>query len=255
MRTWERGCQAEIKQTANKIKKSEKDKVIVWRISHHIQDDNISTLVCLMRSVPPQCCSVRLNLAVLMFFGFSVVYALRVNFSVAMVAMVNTTGSKPAPNSSVVHTCPPLPDEDNTTFQQLDGVRESLWNFSEQAYLLLQAVSCCLYLLLSLCEPPPHPHPHPPSCLRSLSIRGIWKPKAGCWALSSLATYAHRFRGATSRVTTAGASFWAWACSAQLSSPCSPLQPLNWAHTGSLLCGCWRALERWASECVYRCRH
>lgn len=157
MRTWERGCQAEIKQTANKIKKSEKDKVIVWCISHHIQDDYISTLVCLMRSVPPQCCSVRLSLAVLMFFGFSVVYALRVNFSVAMVAMVNTTASKPAPNSSVVHTCPPLPDEVNTTFQQLDGVRKSLWNFSEQAYLLLQAVSRCLYLFLSLREPPPCP--------------------------------------------------------------------------------------------------
>lgn len=252
MRSWERGCQAEIKQTANKIKKSEKDKVIVWRISHHIQDDNISTLVCLMRSAPPQCCSVRLSLAVLMFFGFSVVYALRVNFSVAMVAMVNTTASKPAPNSSVVHTCPPLPDEVNTTFQQLDGVRESLWNFSEQAHLLLQAVSRFLYLFLSLSVNPPL---HPPSCLRSLSIRGIWKPKAGCWALSSLATYAHRFRVATSRVTTAAASFWAWACSAQLSSRCSPLQPLNWAHTGSLLCGCWRALERWASECVNRCRH
>lgn len=193
-----------------------------------------------MRSVPPQCCSVRFSLAALMFFGFTVVYALRVNFSVAMVAMVNTTASKPAPNSSVAHTCPPLPNEDNTTFQQLDGVRKSLWNFSEQSNLL-QAVCRCFYLFLSFVVPP-----RPPFCLRSLSTRGIWKPKAGCSGLSSLATYAHRFRGATSQVTTAGASFWAWAFLAQLSSPCSPLQLLNWAHTGSLLCGCWRALERWA---------
>lgn len=79
-----------------------------------------------MLSVPPQCCSVRLGQAVLMFFGFAVVYALRVNFSVAMVAMVNTTAPKPAPNSTVVHTCPPLPNQGNTTFQPPDGVRPSL---------------------------------------------------------------------------------------------------------------------------------
>lgn len=186
MRTWERGCQAEIKQTANKIKKSEKDKVIVWRISHHIQDDNISTLVCLMRSVPPQCCSVRLSLAVLMFFGFSVVYALRVNFSVAMVAMVNTTASKPAPNSSVVHTCPPLPDEVNTTFQQLDGVRKSLWNFSEQAYLLLQAVSRFLYLFLSLREPPPPSTVHrPPSTVLPQVPQYPWDLETQGWLLGA----------------------------------------------------------------------
>uniref|UniRef100_A0A3Q3WIJ7 Sialin n=1 Tax=Mola mola TaxID=94237 RepID=A0A3Q3WIJ7_MOLML len=52
------------------------------------------------------CCPVRLNLAILMFFGFAVVYALRVNLSVAMVAMVNTTEPVPAPNSSVIHACP-----------------------------------------------------------------------------------------------------------------------------------------------------
>lgn len=99
--------------------------------------------VCLMLPVPPQCGSVRLNLAVLMFFGFAVVYALRVNFSVAMVAMVNTTASKPAPNSSVVHTCPPLPDSDNTTFQQPDGVRKSFRTS-------LTAVRC-FWLLVFIC--------------------------------------------------------------------------------------------------------
>lgn len=41
----------------------------------------------------PVCCSARYNLAVLAFFGFLVLYALRVNLSVALVAMVdpNTT--------------------------------------------------------------------------------------------------------------------------------------------------------------------
>lgn len=41
----------------------------------------------------PVCCSARYNLAVLAFFGFFVLYALRVNLSVALVDMVdsNTT--------------------------------------------------------------------------------------------------------------------------------------------------------------------
>uniref|UniRef100_A0A674E128 Sialin n=1 Tax=Salmo trutta TaxID=8032 RepID=A0A674E128_SALTR len=52
-------------------------------------------------SVPPQCCSARCNLAIMMFFGFSVVYGLRVNLSVAMVAMVNGTNSQPSLNSSI----------------------------------------------------------------------------------------------------------------------------------------------------------
>ncbi|KPP65175.1 sialin-like, partial [Scleropages formosus] len=38
-------------------------------------------------ALPLRCCSVRCNLAVLMFLGFAVVYGLRVNLSVAMVAM------------------------------------------------------------------------------------------------------------------------------------------------------------------------
>ncbi|XP_078449904.1 sialin [Lampetra fluviatilis] len=39
----------------------------------------------------PMCCSARYNLAVLSFLGFFMVYALRVNLSVALVAMVNHT--------------------------------------------------------------------------------------------------------------------------------------------------------------------
>lgn len=60
-----------------------------------------------------------------MFFGFAVVYALRVNFSVAMVAMVNSTDPRPKTNSSVVHACPLPSGMDNTsdTIEQPEGVR------------------------------------------------------------------------------------------------------------------------------------
>lgn len=59
-----------------------------------------------------------------MFFGFVVVYALRVNFSVALVAMVNMSDPEPAPNSSVFHACP-LPSEGENTSDphiQIEGV-------------------------------------------------------------------------------------------------------------------------------------
>ena len=80
-----------------------------------------------MWTVPPLCCSARFNLAFLMFLGFSVVYGLRVNFSVAMVAMVNTTDPKPAQNSSVISACPLPAGSDNTSdaFLQPEGVTNS----------------------------------------------------------------------------------------------------------------------------------
>lgn len=89
-------------------------------------------------AVPPQCCSARLGLAVLMFFGFSVVYGLRVNLSVAMVAMVNTTDPKPLQNSSVVHACPLPPGTENTsdTFDQPEGVPQFTWDSEVQGWLL-----------------------------------------------------------------------------------------------------------------------
>uniref|UniRef100_A0AAY5ELV3 Sialin n=1 Tax=Electrophorus electricus TaxID=8005 RepID=A0AAY5ELV3_ELEEL len=49
--------------------------------------------------LPPKCCSVRSNLAFMMFLGFAVVYGLRVNLSVAMVAMVNATNGQPTSNA------------------------------------------------------------------------------------------------------------------------------------------------------------
>lgn len=59
-----------------------------------------------------------------MFLGFAVVYGLRVNLSVAMVAMVNTSDPSSAKNRSVVHACPLPSDTDNTTdtFLQPQGV-------------------------------------------------------------------------------------------------------------------------------------
>uniref|UniRef100_UPI0037E8DAD6 sialin n=1 Tax=Semicossyphus pulcher TaxID=241346 RepID=UPI0037E8DAD6 len=89
-------------------------------------------------AVPAQCCSARLNLAFLMFLGFSVVYGLRVNLSVAMVAMVNITDPKPAQNSSTFHACPLPHGMENTsdTFPQPDGIPQYPWDSETQGWLL-----------------------------------------------------------------------------------------------------------------------
>lgn len=88
--------------------------------------------------VPPQCCSARLNLAVLMFFGFTVVYGLRVNLSVAMVAMVNNSDIEPQQNSSIVHACPLSPEAKNNsnTILQPEGTPQYPWNSQTQGWLL-----------------------------------------------------------------------------------------------------------------------
>lgn len=89
-------------------------------------------------AVPPQCCSARLNLAFLMFFGFSVVYGLRVNLSVAMVAMVNTTDTESAQNSSVISACPRPAGSENTSdaFLQPVGIPQYPWDSKTQGWLL-----------------------------------------------------------------------------------------------------------------------
>lgn len=89
-------------------------------------------------AAPPQCCSVRFNLAILMFFGFTVVYVLRVNLSVAMVAMVNNTDSKPAVNHSANQACPVTPGTENTSepFLQPEGVPQFSWDTETQGWLL-----------------------------------------------------------------------------------------------------------------------
>ncbi|XP_029519462.2 sialin-like isoform X3 [Oncorhynchus nerka] len=88
-------------------------------------------------SVPPQCCSARCNLAIMMFFGFSVVYGLRVNLSVAMVAMVNGTKSQPSLNSSGGHECPVSSHGNGSqTPDQPDGIPLYLWDSLTQGLLL-----------------------------------------------------------------------------------------------------------------------
>ncbi|XP_063041345.1 sialin [Engraulis encrasicolus] len=87
----------------------------------------------------PQCCSVRCGLAVLMFFGFAVVYGLRVNLSVAMVAMVNNSSPEPSLNHSVHQECPvPTPSSDNSTQEpdEPDGTRRFAWDSETQGMLL-----------------------------------------------------------------------------------------------------------------------
>lgn len=234
-----RGCRAERDARAPKNRtKSEKDEVRVSHISHCIQGDNISTRLCLdaVSSSP-----VRLGSPLP---GCADVLRLRRGLRSSRQLQRRHGGHGK-------HYCP------QTGTKLLSGPHLSAFAWrgqrhfpaagrSKRVFETSQNVfSRCseMFLVASI-------HLSSPSCLRSLSIRGIWKPKAGCWALSSSATCAHRFQGATCRVTMAGASSWAWACSAPPSSPYSPLQPLSWAHTGSLLCGCWRALERWVGECV-----
>ncbi|XP_035476029.2 sialin [Scophthalmus maximus] len=101
-------------------------------------DDEASEPLVESDAVPPQCCSARLNLAVLMFLGFSVVYGLRVNLSVAMVAMVNATEPGPAQNHSVVRACPmPAGMENNSdTFPGPEGVPQYPWDSETQGWLL-----------------------------------------------------------------------------------------------------------------------
>lgn len=87
----------------------------------------------------PQCCSVRCNLAILMFFGFAVVYGLRVNLSVAMVAMVNNTSPQPTLNHTVIQECPaPSSRTDNSTQapDEPDGTPQFVWDSETQGMLL-----------------------------------------------------------------------------------------------------------------------
>uniref|UniRef100_A0A3P8VED7 Sialin-like n=1 Tax=Cynoglossus semilaevis TaxID=244447 RepID=A0A3P8VED7_CYNSE len=107
-------------------------------ISTHSDSEDSEPLLDRNEAVPPKCCSTRLNLAFLMFLGFAVVYGLRVNLSVAMVAMVNTSDPSSAKNRSVVHACPLPSDTDNTTdtFLQPQGVPQYTWDTETQGWLL-----------------------------------------------------------------------------------------------------------------------
>ncbi|KAI5091729.1 sialin isoform X1, partial [Silurus meridionalis] len=90
-------------------------------------------------TAPRQCCSARYNLAFMMFFGFAVVYGLRVNLSVAMVAMVNTTDILPSFNASELNECPapsPTSNSSSENTDQPNGVPRYPWNPQTQGYLL-----------------------------------------------------------------------------------------------------------------------
>ncbi|XP_013885964.1 sialin isoform X2 [Austrofundulus limnaeus] len=101
------------------------------------RDEDAKALIGSERA-PPQCCSTRLNLAVLMFLGFTVVYGLRVNLSVAMVAMVNTTELSVDGNTSAAPACPLPPDSGNSSEapQQPEGTPQYLWDSETQGWLL-----------------------------------------------------------------------------------------------------------------------
>lgn len=103
------------------------------------EDEEDCELLVPPDEVPPVCCSARLNLALLMFLGFTVVYGLRVNLSVAMVAMVNNTDSSSTANisNSSKHVCPlPKTGINDTGFTQPPGVPVYPWGSEIQGWLL-----------------------------------------------------------------------------------------------------------------------
>jgi len=80
---------------------------------------------------PPKGILKRHVFALLGFLGFANVYAMRVNLSVAMVAMVNTTAIT---NTSIVDNSTTCPVVGNTTNTQTDGPFD--WGAREQGWLL-----------------------------------------------------------------------------------------------------------------------
>lgn len=78
----------------------------------------------------PACGSARYSLALLSCFGFFVVYSLRVNLSVAMVDMVNTTHQSSANHSSSVcpaHPSPARPKHNHTVSRPTMQSQLSKW--------------------------------------------------------------------------------------------------------------------------------
>lgn len=101
------------------------------------------------------CCSARYSLAILAFCGFFMVYALRVNLSVALVEMVDDNGTLPKNGS--VEACPP---HSNVTHQNYEKkVRyiavtlfvppvEILYIFGKVMLTLLQSILLVVSILL-----------------------------------------------------------------------------------------------------------
>ncbi|XP_060798923.1 sialin [Neoarius graeffei] len=112
-----------------------------WSINSTVEDQEEEETPLLQKqaeqyTVSPQCCSVRYNLAFMMFLGFAVVYGLRVNLSVAMVAMVNTT--QPSFNESESNECPASSTSNNSSENpdKSDGAPKYPWTPQTQGVLL-----------------------------------------------------------------------------------------------------------------------
>ncbi|XP_043536414.1 sialin isoform X1 [Chiloscyllium plagiosum] len=95
-------------------------------------DEDIQPLLDRERRKVSACCSARCNLAILAFWGFFVVYALRVNLSVAMVEMLdnNATSLK---NGSV-EACPPHSNSTQQNYVKKGKVYK--WNSDIQGWIL-----------------------------------------------------------------------------------------------------------------------
>ncbi len=86
-------------------------------IAYRVSSPELSVFLSLLFPVAPACCSSRYGLALLSSFGFFVVYSLRVNLSVAMVDMLNSTHQSSANHSDSVcpaHASPARPKHNHT---------------------------------------------------------------------------------------------------------------------------------------------
>lgn len=81
----------------------------------------------------PACGSSRYSLALLSCFGFFVVYSLRVNLSVAMVDMLNTTRHQSSPNHSS-SVCPPRPSPERPKHNHTASTYD--WDSVTQGWIL-----------------------------------------------------------------------------------------------------------------------
>ncbi|XP_052389732.1 sialin-like isoform X1 [Carassius gibelio] len=115
-----------------------------YSINSTVDDQDCDTAPLLEKEIEkikahPKCCSVRCNLAAMMFFGFAVVYGLRVNLSVAMVAIVNGTLNQSSSNSNISNECP-VPthtlDNNSQSSEQPEGIPRYSWDSETQGMLL-----------------------------------------------------------------------------------------------------------------------
>ncbi|KRT84393.1 membrane transporter [Oryctes borbonicus] len=106
--------------------------------SSESEDSNFEDEDELTHIIPPeiedtrQCLKSRHILGILGFLGFANVYAMRVNLSVAIVAMVNKTAFPDVPDNDTFNHCPKPPDSQNVTHR--DG--EFIWDEATQGIVL-----------------------------------------------------------------------------------------------------------------------